>query len=239
MLEQDQLLNKALSVSITMMTRVTKSLSPEQIEVQQEKDNTTRARIKTAFRNVHHAILCIQHLTPSPPWGPSSTTRLLRWSSLGIPVLQTFRLALCKSFTMRDEKLIRQILLRGPQNHTFTSITAPPLVLLQRGCGLRIGFDSWRAEEEVWLSWRFQRVLRHGVCLVEVYMYAREGEGRECLMYWTVEDIAEYFPVEGCPEAVLGDVSGATAERLRGYESEVTNQFEQRWATRSGDWVAV
>ena len=85
MLEQDQLQKNALSVSITMMTRVTRMLSTIQVKVQQDKEITTRARIRTAFRNAQHATLCIQHLTPGPPWGPSSTTRLLQWTFLGMP----------------------------------------------------------------------------------------------------------------------------------------------------------
>lgn len=155
-----------------------------------------------------------------------------------MPKLQTFRLALCKSFTVQDEMLTHQLLPRDPRNHKFTSITASHMLLLQRGCGFRVGFDLWRAEEDGWLSWRFRRVLRHDVCLVEVYIYARQGTGRESLPYWTVEGVVECFPVGAYPGAVLGDVSGETAERLRGYQLEVVNWFEQRKVTGSRDWVA-
>ena len=74
--------------------------------------------------------------------------------------------------------LTHQLLPRDPRNHKFTSITSSHMLLLQRGCGFRVGFDSWRAEEDGWLSWRFRRVLRHDVCLVEVYIVAQQDVGQ-------------------------------------------------------------
>ena len=238
MLEQVQLNGRELSVSISIMTCLTKTLPTIQIIVQQKKETATRARIKPALRKVLHATICVRPLSPSPPWGPSSATRLLRWTFLGIPKLQTFSLALAKSFTVQDEILTRQILPREQRNHNFVDITASPLVLLQRGYGLRVGFDSWRAEEDGWLSWRFLRVWGHEVWLVEVYMYAKEGGRGEGMRYWTEGDVVECLPVGKYPGAVLGDVSGETAERLRGYQLEVVNWFEQRKVTGSRDWIA-
>ena len=70
-------------------------------------------------------------------------------------------------------------------------------------------------------------------------MYVREGLERKGLRYWTAEDVAECIIVEGYPGAVLGEVSGQMAERLRGYEEQVVKWFEQRRATGSEGWVVV
>ncbi|KAI4648382.1 uncharacterized protein J4E79_010004 [Alternaria viburni] len=66
MLEQDQLHNEELSVSITMLTRVTRPRSTEEVEeAQQKQQDATRARIKTAFRN-HPALGPKQHDEATP-----------------------------------------------------------------------------------------------------------------------------------------------------------------------------
>ena len=239
MLEQDQLHSKELSVSITMLTRATIPGSTEEVEeMQQKQHEATRARIKTGFRKVLHATICIRDMTPIPSWGPSSTTRLLRWSLTNIHRIQTLRLALCHSSVVRDEKLTREILPRDPRNQEFPTVFADPMVVLQRGWGLRIGCHSMSAASE-WSQSPSRRIIRHDLDQVYVYMYARSGVGRESLSYWTVEDIVEYFPVAEYNEALLRDVSGETADRVRGYLSRVVNWFEQRRSRRSANWVAV